>query len=648
MREESRPGAQERSGVGAPGTSAGGGTSGRPAFLTDFGLAKSVATGSKLTRTGEALGTPAYMSPEQARGEVSSLGPATDVWSLGCVLYEMLAGRAAFEGETAAAVVGRVLLEEPPRLGTLAPGTPRGLERVVRAATAKRTDERFGDGSAVRDDLDRLLAGQEPRVRVPGNRQRAIARAALGAGIAAAVGAAAVVAGTSRTPTAAPPGTAAPPSGADLAVSRARALRQTDPGEAARLLRVAVEREPERSDLRLELGLLLWALGEWPRARAAWEAIPRAAPEHSRARLYLGLESFFRFEGGALNAARGGLPDLEVAAGSDSPVAAIARGARAAVRESWPEARGELRNVAGWESALVRAYVESADPSGDPAEAVREYGIALEGGIPFAWVYNNRACIRSRLGDEAGAVGDLTAALSILPNYPEALNNRAGSRRALGDSRGAAEDYEAALLQKPGLPEALYGRGNLRQDAGDLAGAIQDFSAALHSRPQYLEALHNRGLARQALGDLEGAISDFSEVLRADPRAVHSLHGRGVSLTDRGDLAAALDDLSAALELRSDVPEVWISRGLARDRGGDFKGAIEDYGRALRLRPRDSVALNNRGWSRRSLGDLRGAAEDFAAALESDPGLDQARRNLEAVRRALSGLPTTPTPPPRR
>ena len=86
-------------------------------FLTDFGLAKNVATGSRYTRTGETLGTPAYMSPEQARGELSELTAASDVWALGCVLYELLSGgRMAFEGDSPAAVIGAVLTARPPPL----------------------------------------------------------------------------------------------------------------------------------------------------------------------------------------------------------------------------------------------------------------------------------------------------------------------------------------------------------------------------------------------------------------------------------------------------------------------------------------------------------------------------------------------------
>ncbi len=114
----------------------------RQPFLTDFGLAKSVSTGSRLTRTGQALGTPAYMSPEQARGDVADLAPATDVWSLGAVLYEMLAGRAPFDATTSAAVVGRVLTEEPAALRAVRPEVPRDLERVLRGCLEKDSGRR--------------------------------------------------------------------------------------------------------------------------------------------------------------------------------------------------------------------------------------------------------------------------------------------------------------------------------------------------------------------------------------------------------------------------------------------------------------------------------------------------------------------------
>ncbi|MCI0342917.1 MAG: protein kinase, partial [Planctomycetales bacterium] len=218
------------------------------AFLTDLGLAKSVATGSKLTRTGQALGTPAYMSPEQARGEVSSLTPATDVWSLGGVLYEMLGGRPPFEGETDAAVVGGVLLEEPPALGRLREDLPRGLDRIVRACLAKDARRRFLGAGALRDDLDRLLRGEHPRARVPG-----AWRWKVGAGALAAAAAGTALALSQRVPNApsaprvpAQTSHADPPavSPAERLAAKARALRQSDPRRAAEILRESLDLEP--------------------------------------------------------------------------------------------------------------------------------------------------------------------------------------------------------------------------------------------------------------------------------------------------------------------------------------------------------------------------------------------------------------------
>src|SRR6185503_4947422 len=91
--------------------------------LTDFGLAKLVERDSTLTRTMAMLGTPSYMSPEQARGEAKQLTTAVDVYGLGAVLYEMLAGQPPFAGGTTMETVRQVLDTEPRRPSTLKPGT---------------------------------------------------------------------------------------------------------------------------------------------------------------------------------------------------------------------------------------------------------------------------------------------------------------------------------------------------------------------------------------------------------------------------------------------------------------------------------------------------------------------------------------------
>src|SRR5205085_1230731 len=99
--------------------------------LLDFGIARSLAGPERaLTRTGAILGTPAYMSPEQARGE-RSLDARADLFSLGCILFECLAGQPPFVGDSVVAVLARVLLEDAPPLRSLRPDLPRELESLV-------------------------------------------------------------------------------------------------------------------------------------------------------------------------------------------------------------------------------------------------------------------------------------------------------------------------------------------------------------------------------------------------------------------------------------------------------------------------------------------------------------------------------------
>jgi len=109
--------------------------------IMDFGLAKLARGGTMLTKEGMTLGTAAYMSPEQARGEV--VDHRTDIWSLGVVLYEMISGRLPFRGEYEQAMMYSILNEEPEPLTALRTGAPMDLERIVNKAMSKKPEERY-------------------------------------------------------------------------------------------------------------------------------------------------------------------------------------------------------------------------------------------------------------------------------------------------------------------------------------------------------------------------------------------------------------------------------------------------------------------------------------------------------------------------
>ncbi|WP_437619882.1 protein kinase domain-containing protein [Sorangium sp. So ce1151] len=124
--------------------------------LIDFGLARAV-TDEPLTAAGLVLGTPGYMAPEQARGELS-VDARADVFALGCILYRCLTGRAAFQGNGGLAVLMKVLLEDPPHVRELRPGTPAALDRLVARMLAKSPPGRPADGDAVADELAQIGA----------------------------------------------------------------------------------------------------------------------------------------------------------------------------------------------------------------------------------------------------------------------------------------------------------------------------------------------------------------------------------------------------------------------------------------------------------------------------------------------------------
>jgi hypothetical protein len=170
------------------------GADGKP-VLVDFGLARRAgADAARLTMTGEVAGTPAYLAPEQLVLPTDQVDGRADVYALGVVLFELLAGRQPFIAPNTEALLRATLDQAPPSLTKLRPGAPRGYATVLEVALAKERERRYPTAVAFADDLARVARGEPPLARPPGltvrlaaaiRRRRAVVAASVLAVIAA-------------------------------------------------------------------------------------------------------------------------------------------------------------------------------------------------------------------------------------------------------------------------------------------------------------------------------------------------------------------------------------------------------------------------------------------------------------------------------
>lgn len=628
-------------------------------FLADFGLAKDTLADSGVTRSGAAVGTPAYLSPEAARGELAALTPAADVWGLGCIAYELLARTRAFCGDTPAAQIGAVLTTAPPWLRA----APRPVARFVAACLQRDAGARPQAADAVRDDCRRLLAGETPRARVRARWRRPAAVVTAIAALAVA-GLAAVVAGT---------GGPAPPAGgasaAEALANEGWRQRQDDPVGAADRLARACALDPARHDWRVQLGVLRWALDGAGAAIAEWSRVPDESPASTRAWWLRGLAATLEQIGQfRMQRATAGRPAWERAAAGTGPERHWAAAGLAMLDYEFAGIRAALEHADGWDAALLLGLSEEGakNPHRDEARAITAYTRALDGGAPVLWIRLNRAVLQIRAGrlaeaeadlqevarrhpdhfalmlnraelhrargDEAAAWAENERVIALHPERPEGWANRAVDLVARGDPRGALAAAEEAMARDADQPLSLQARARARELLGDAAGALADVDRALELDPRFADALFERGVLRRARGDAAGALADVEAFLALRPRSASGYNTRGNLRLDASDVPGALADFDRAVALLPGRPALHFNRGNGRVRAGDLVGALADFDAALTKAPDLVDARIARATARELAGDRAGAADDYAHALTVAPEHLVGRINRGAFR----------------
>ncbi|MBI3725734.1 protein kinase [bacterium] len=645
---------------------------GRP-HLTDFGLARDMLA-TELTATGAVLGTPAYMAPEQAGGDVREQGPRTDIYALGGLLYRALVGRPPFRAKTMQALLSNILLKDPVPPRTLNRALHADLETITLKCLAKEPARRYARAEDVAEDLRRFLEGEPILARPVGLLERSWLRAKRNP-VSALAALVLVVGGTGALAL----------GGRELSVraSRlARASRIIEEVGAGPLLPGAPEyasRQDELVGLKDDrvVDLLVERLDA---TTAELDAVTRELylrakmPDADEARLggreLPGLEkavlAMLALEPGAEpdREARSVLQDarrrLEERDERADPNRAVGHFASMSFRaQLWREqsqrvsrkalavcrfacdALGRLRSREAL-PALARFLFADLDEARAAAAAEALCLTASEDGARLVLARDERyggegsgfhARLARILGD-AGVKADWPAT-----TVPDLV--RRGTARALkGDLRGALSDMDQAIGLDRMSARAWLGRASVhcKQDAFDLA--IADASRAIELDPHDASAHVALGLARSLKGDAGAAIDDFTRAIELDKHRAETWARRGLAKEASGDHEGAILDAGRAIELEPGLVLAWRVRGQARYERKELGPAIADLSQAIALDPRDMGALYFRIMARGKNGDLGGALAEADHALEIDPGEPEllvARASMRRQRGNIDG-----------
>ncbi len=608
--------------------------------ITDFGLAKRLDDDSGQTNTGTVLGTPNYMSPEQASGKIREIGPATDIYALGVILYELLIGRPPFKASSPIDVIHQVIGQEPVPPRELEPRVPLDVETICLKCLAKEPTRRYETAEELADDLRRFL-NDEPILARPVSamerawkwaKRRPAVVALMGVCCAAIVGMVLFISwhnvslsrqlaeALAEERQAKAKELQAKQDAAKVVEKqrlsqveidvqrlsgRARiAMAENDlPGAKLELVKALtiLRSEPQLTELRDAAQALLAEVEEKLIGAADRLASDERLAQFVELRdeaqflgtLYTGMDLAANLQA-SREAVHAALAVYGVSAASDTTLA---------VDEHLDETeqvqiRGDcyqLLLILAETEAQSASTVDRSEQRTQLEEALRVLDVAPRYGTPSKAYHLRRARYLSLLGDRAAATEEESLA-------------------------EAAEVTNA--LDRFLIADELYRRG-------EYGKAIGDFEGVLQSQPNHFWAQYLSGLCLLRQKRPAEARIHLTACLAQGRDFVWLYLLRGFANGELNAFEAADADFRKALELPLDENSryvLFVNRGVLRIRQERFDDAIADLHEAIELKPTEYQAFVNLAQAYRQRGDSERAVEQLDLAVSRQPSLDQLYR----------------------